>query len=66
MTGNSTTKEKNWKLSIQKAQSGDKKERDAFITENVGLVYMVLKRFKNRGHDVEDLSTAFINPITPI
>ena len=55
MTGNSTTKEKNWKLSIQKAQSGDKKERDAFITENVGLVYMVLKRFKNRGHEVEDL-----------
>ena len=55
MAGSAGTKEKNWKLSIEKAQKGDKAERDAFITENVGLVYMVLKRFKNRGHDAEDL-----------
>ena len=55
MIGNSITKEKKWKLSIQKAQNGDKAEREIFITENIGLVYMVLKRFKNRGHDTEDL-----------
>uniref|UniRef100_UPI0040567524 sigma-70 family RNA polymerase sigma factor n=1 Tax=Agathobacter sp. TaxID=2021311 RepID=UPI0040567524 len=55
MAGSAAAKEKDWKSSIQKAQSGDKTERDAFITENVGLVYMVLKRFKNRGYDAEDL-----------
>ena len=55
MTGNVHTKEKDWKMSIQKAQQGDKEERDRLITENVGLVYMVLKRFKNRGHETEDL-----------
>lgn len=40
---------------MQKAQSGDKEERDALVTENVGLVYMVLKRFNNRGLEQEDL-----------
>lgn len=55
MTGNVNTKEKDWRQAIEKAQKGDKVERDAFITENIGLVYMVLKRFKNRGHESEDL-----------
>lgn len=40
---------------MQKAQNGDKEERDALITQNVGLIYMVLKRFSNRGLEQEDL-----------
>lgn len=55
MASSVATKEEAWKLSIQKAQSGDKEERDALVTANMGLVYMVLKRFINRGHEQEDL-----------
>ena len=40
---------------MAKAQEGDKEERDALITANMGLVYMVLKRFSNRGQEQEDL-----------
>lgn len=49
------TKEEGWKLSILKAQNGDKMERDTLVTANVGLVYMVVKRFANRGYEQEDL-----------
>lgn len=55
MVSSVTTKEETWRLSIQKAQNGDKVERDALVTANTGLVYMVLKRFLNRGHEQEDL-----------
>lgn len=55
MTSNLLTKEETWRESIQKAQSGDKKERDSLVTANTGLVYMVLKRFSNRGYEQEDL-----------
>ncbi len=55
MGSNSSTKEEKWRLAIQKAQNGDKEERDRLITENVGLIYMVLKRFQNRGPEQEDL-----------
>lgn len=55
MNSNTFTKEEGWKKSIQKAQQGDRTRRDALITDNVGLVYMVLKRFQNRGHEMEDL-----------
>lgn len=55
MTSSSCTKEEGWRLSIQKAQEGDKTERDALVTANVGLIYMVLKRFSNRGYEQEDL-----------
>ena len=55
MVSSVTTKEETWRLSIQKAQNGDKAERDALVTANTGLVYMVLKRFLNRGHEQEDL-----------
>lgn len=50
-----STKEENWRISIQKAQDGDKKSRDRLVKENVGLIYMVLKRFSNRGMEQEDL-----------
>lgn len=55
MRSNSSTKEEDWKTSIKKAQNGDKESRDRLITENTGLVYMVLKRFANRGMEQEDL-----------
>lgn len=52
---NTLTKEEGWKLSIRKAQNGDKEERDALVTANIGLIYMVLKRFTTRGYEKEDL-----------
>lgn len=55
MSSNICTKEEGWRLSIQKAQDGDKEERDALVTENIGLIYMVLKRFTSRGYEKEDL-----------
>ena len=55
MNSSISTKEEGWKQSIQKAQEGDKAQRDALVTDNVGLVYMVLKRFHNRGYEMEDL-----------
>ena len=55
MEGNTCTKEEGWRYSIRKAQAGDKGARDALVTDNVGLIYMVLKRFSGRGYDCEDL-----------
>lgn len=55
MSSNASAKEETWKISIQKAQNGDKESRDKLVTENVGLIYMVLKRFANRGIEQEDL-----------
>lgn len=55
MNSSVSTKEEGWKWAIQKAQEGDKDQRDALVTDNVGLVYMVLKRFHNRGYEMEDL-----------
>ena len=54
MSSNACTKEE-WKISIQKAQAGDKAERDAVVEANIGLVYMVIKRFYGRGCETEDL-----------
>lgn len=55
MNSSVITKEEGWRESILKAQNGDKEERDALVTANIGLIYMVLKRFTNRGHESEDL-----------
>ena len=55
MSSSLATKEETWRTSIQKAQNGDKAERDQLVTDNTGLVYMVLKRFANRGYEQEDL-----------
>ncbi|WP_058485809.1 RNA polymerase sporulation sigma factor SigF [Defluviitalea phaphyphila] len=40
---------------IKKAQSGDTTARDQLVEENIGLVWSIVKRFKNRGYDMEDL-----------
>lgn len=55
MANSACTKEEGWRNSIQKAQAGDKVERDALVTANVGLIYMVMKRFSGRGCEQEDL-----------
>ena len=40
---------------LECAHQGDKKARDKLIEDNMGLVWSVVKRFKNRGVDMEDL-----------
>ncbi len=40
---------------LQKAQSGDADARSNFYEANLGLVYMVLERFKNTSYDYDDL-----------
>lgn len=40
---------------IKKAQSGDKESENFLITQNLGLVRSVIKRFLNRGCEYEDL-----------
>lgn len=40
---------------IKKARSGDLKARDKVITNNLGLVYSIVRRFLNRGYEEEDL-----------
>lgn len=40
---------------IRLAQEGDKKARERLINENMRLVYSIVKRFVNRGHETEDL-----------
>lgn len=44
-----------WKQRLRMAQEGSKEIRDKLMEENMGLVYLVLKRFGNRGHDMEEL-----------
>ena len=55
MSSNCYTKEESWRYSILRAQNGDKEERDALVNANIGLIYMVLKRFTGRGYELEDL-----------
>lgn len=40
---------------IKCSQEGDKAARDRLVTENVGLVWSIVRRFANRGHEMEDL-----------
>ena len=40
---------------IQQAHEGDKSARDELVSENLGLVRAVARRFDNRGHDREEL-----------
>lgn len=48
--------EENWRKAIEEAQNGDRKIRDALVSENMGLVYMVAKRFQGRGVEEEELT----------
>ena len=40
---------------IQQAHEGDKRARNELVSENLGLVRAVARRFDNRGHDREEL-----------
>lgn len=40
---------------IEKAHGGDKAARETLVEENMGLVYMIVRRFAGRGHEMEDL-----------
>lgn len=40
---------------IKKSREGDKEARDLVVKENVGLVWSIVRRFTNRGHEMEDL-----------
>ena len=37
------------------AKKGDKNARDILVEKNLGLVRFIVKRFQNRGYDMEDL-----------
>ena len=40
---------------IKRAQQGDKESRNTLITENLGLIWSIVRRFAGRGYDPEDL-----------
>ncbi|MBE5939756.1 MAG: RNA polymerase sporulation sigma factor SigF [Lachnospiraceae bacterium] len=40
---------------INRAHNGDKEARDTLVSENLGLVWSVIRRFSGRGHDLDDL-----------
>ena len=40
---------------IEKARNGDKNARDKVITENIPLVWSIVRRFSNRGQEPQDL-----------
>lgn len=40
---------------IKKAQQGDNNAREILVQENIGLVWSLVRRFSNRGYDMEDL-----------
>lgn len=40
---------------IRLSKQGDKTARDRVVTENVGLVWSIVRRFMGRGHEAEDL-----------
>ena len=40
---------------IESAHAGDKTARDRLVTDNMGLVWSIVKRFAGRGHEPEDL-----------
>ena len=40
---------------IKLSKQGDKEARDRVVTENMGLVWSIVRRFSNRGHELEDL-----------
>lgn len=40
---------------IKKSQAGDKEAREKLVRDNLGLVYSMVKRFENRGHEREEL-----------
>ena len=48
-------KDENLQL-LQKAAAGDRLARDQLVTDNMGLVWSIVRRFDRRGYDLEDLA----------
>ncbi len=40
---------------IERAHNGDKEARDSLVTENMGLIWSIVKRFTGRGVEASDL-----------
>jgi RNA polymerase sporulation-specific sigma factor len=40
---------------IKRSHQGDKEARDKLVNSNLGLVWSIVRRFENRGYDLEDL-----------
>lgn len=40
---------------IKRSKAGDKKARESLVLNNVGLIWSIVKRFSNRGYELEDL-----------
>lgn len=40
---------------IEKAHKGDREARDLLVTENMGLIWSIVRRFTGRGYELEDL-----------
>lgn len=40
---------------ILRAKAGDKQAQAALVENNVGLVWSIVRRFQNRGHEIDDL-----------
>lgn len=55
MPADSVTKEEDWRRLLVLAQQQDAGAKERVIQENMGLVYMVVKRFAGRGVETEDL-----------
>ena len=56
MSSSRYAKEEAWQELLEKAQQGDKVARNGLVQENMGLVYMVAKRFADRGVETEELA----------
>ncbi len=48
-------KDEQVKKLLELAHSGDKTARDTMVKENMGLIWSIVRRFSNRGYDLEDL-----------
>lgn len=55
MSSSRAAKEENWQDVFYRAKEGDVDARNQIVSDNLGLIYLVLKRFGGRGYDMEDL-----------
>lgn len=49
------SKDEQVKELLELAHGGDKVARDTMVKENIGLIWSIVRRFSNRGYEVEDL-----------
>ena len=49
------TKDEKVKKLLELAHDGDKAARDTLVKENMGLIWSIVRRFNNRGYELEDL-----------